>query len=352
MGDWHVGRSIKNEFGSMIPQFKKFGFTHVGFELLSADMQPLLDQHHMLWRDPESNQSALALIRQELVLFFSQVWGNDSDKGEAAALASVASTLTAMVDATAANRVRTLALEPPVPRMFAEGHGWDFIHSGLEKLPQTKQRAFNKFWSDEVRDDQLKLLCEELRSALVAGSGWSDEQALRFVDILLRMRSAEPRISLSSLSLPRPSQTLAWQMDRDWQDLMTSWRERTWLTVVEGALKNPNATLLLFAGCGHFGYEMPQFPPSAKAARTFNERLADNEHKSRVIGFAGGDCPIKLMSEVLDEYGQPLPPAVKITQAAIEAGVSDQRFAFPVRSEGSRGSDWVVHLPRTQELRP
>jgi hypothetical protein len=163
------------------------------------------------------------------------------------------------------------------------------------------------------------------------------------------LRLAVPEINLKELSLPRPEDKPG-QWDKPWQDLITSWRDRTWTWVVEDVLKKPETQVLVFAGAGHFGYTVPGWPETKGASLTFNEILQNSGHEVTVVGFAGGDYPRKMFAAIQIEFGDPTPQSMIFTDAAIEGGVSDQAFAFLLQEGESRGSDWVVHLARKPEL--
>ncbi len=349
MGDWHVGYSVKDEFIRIMPELKTQGLTHVAFELLSTDMQPLLDRYHALWNDRAVNQSEINTLRSELVKHFYQVWGDTSDKDEQLELRAMSHKLTDMIDAAVAECIQIIAIEPPVPRPFGAGGGYALLHKALEQLGASVQSAFDQYWANATSELDLARSRESLLSELVSKANWKTEDANHVFEIFDVIRKAQPAIDLKGFTLPRPKdQDGDW--DQPWQDLIASWRDRTWTLVVENALNQPETQVLVFAGSGHFGYAVPNWPETKKASKSFNEILKENGHEVIVIGFAGGDYPRKLMVESQEEFGCPVSQDMIFTDAAIEGGVSNQTFAVALQQSEPRGSDWVVHLARSPEL--
>ena len=324
------------------------GLTHVAFELLPTDMQPLLERYHELRKDHSGDPSTIQMLRNELIEHFCGVWGTD-DQEEQEGLRKMAQKLTDMVDTMVANSIHVLAIEPPIPRPFVEGHGYSFMHSGLEALPATSQRAFDQYWTRNSSDTELSCSRNELRSCLVSGANWNEEDANRFLAILDGARLAEPQIDLKGLTLPRPEDRPG-NFDQCWGDLTDLWRDQTWMSAIEDVLRISSTQVLVFAGGGHFGFAIPPWPETKTSTRTFNEIIQDKGHDVTVVGFAGGDYPRKMMAEVEAEFGCPREQGMILTDAACEAGVGDQSFAILMQNEGSRRSDWVVHLPRSPEL--
>ena len=349
VGDWHVGFSAKDEFIRMVPDLKRSGVTHLGFELLSTDMQPFLDKYLELWHTSAASKATFAPMREKLVDYFYGVWGDDSEEGSSG-LRTMALKLTEMVDACTATGIRVIAIEPPVPKPFSATGGYALFHSAMECLPATQQSNFDAHWSKDRRLD-VGQSSQALKSSLVFESDWEPTKADLFIDILNRMRAADPVVDFGDLQLPRP-EDVPGNFDQPYNDIVSDWRDRTWISCIERSLKDPDARIVVFAGSGHFGYDRPVWPSERKTTLTLNELLHKLGYDSTVIGLAGGDYPYTMMKEICDQYGCPTDPAMTVTLAASTLNVGSERFALRVANTSSRSSDWIIYLPRIAELDP
>lgn len=349
MGDWHVSYSIKNEFIRILPKLASNGLTHAAFELLSTDMQPFLDRYFELNRYADKHKYDIAVMDRQLAEYYAGIWGNDADVDEAYELKKMSGKMCEMIRTAVSCGVHPVALEPPVPRMFAQGHGYAFIHSVLEKLPATLQRTFDLYFTKGTCESERMRCSLELRQAAESKARLKPDEADRFLQYLERLRSAVPALDLCGLELPRPPDKAPRRPDQPWVDLTTAWRERTWTMTFAKVLQNPVARIVMFAGSGHFGYQMPT-GQAEKQGSLLNENLSAMGCGVLVIGFAGGDYPLEMMRKLTKKFGWPFSASMRCTEAAVKAGISGQRFAFRVQESPSRPSDWIVHLPRTPEV--
>ncbi len=341
--DRHVPHAFKDEYIRALPELKHLGLTHLAFELLSVDQQPLLDEYF-------ASAAKDATMRSKLVEHFNYVWGGDGD--DDGGLLRMAEKLTRMIDATIEQGVQVVAMEPPLPHPFREGDGYFFVHDGLERLPESLQESFDAFWNPRSSVSAILASADEMTQSLLEAPPpvspmnvfptnvtpmnssppkalWNTERAQRFVQYLNTMRTANPPPPMQGLTIPRPRECYAEAvLDKPWGDIIDHWRDAHWMRALKTALHQKNSRILAFAGAGHFGYETEH--------SNINELLARAGYRSVVVGFAGGDsCIAPQPEDALD---------VRLMSAASELGFKQQIFAVPIASESPRDCDWIVHI--------
>ena len=300
--DRHVPHAFKDEYIRALPELKQLGLTHLAFELLSVDQQPLLDEYF-------AYAAKDATMRSKLVEHFNYVWGGDAD--DDGGLLRMAEKLTRMIDATIEQGVQVVAMEPPMPHPFREGDGYFLVHEGLERLPESLQESFDAFWNPQSSDSVVQASVDKMTKALLEAL-WDAERAQRFIQYLDIMRTTDPPPPMPGLTIPRPRESYAEELlDPPWGEVIDQWRDAHWLRAIETALRQPNSRVLVFAGAGHFGYETEH--------SNINELLARAGYSSVVVGFAGGDF--------IPEDGED--DAIRISSDA---------------QSPSRDCDWMIHL--------
>ena len=349
IGDWHVSHSIKKEFLSIVTALKARGLSHVALELLPTDVQPLLTAYFAARHNMAESPLKVDELREQVKSAFFDAWGDDSPKEEQADLSKVAEIFTCMVDGAIDDGLKVLAMEPPVLRPFADSAGYALLHSALEQLPASATEAFERYWSVKTSESERVLARQNLLSNLIADAHWNQQKSNSVFDTFDALRTTIPEVSLADFSLPRPTDVEG-EFDQPWNDAISLWRDRSWENVVEDVLKEPDARVLVFAGEGHFGNNMPAWPAERKTEKRFNELLQVKGHSATVIGFAGGDFPRAMVLDSQKQFGFPAPQSLILTDAAKACGLSDQKFAIRIDAITPRESDWVVHLPREPEL--
>lgn len=329
--DFHIPHAYKDEYIRALPQLKKLGLTHTAFELLSVDMQPMLDAYFAV--------GARSATTQALLLeHFNKVWGGTAED-EAEGLLRMAKKLTRMVDATIGQEVKVVAMEPPVPHPFKEGDGYFFIHSGLETFTASLQDAFDSFWDVNAVTSECT---GKIHAHLTDAVGWSEERASRFIAYLERMRASNPQPELRGLSLPRQRESYADALfDPQWGEIVDVYRDNHWVRAIEGTLSDHGARVLAFAGSGHFGYELER--------PNLNEHLAKKGHKVIVVGFTGGDLwedqdlehQLRFPTEATPELFR---MHLRVMAATAKCNLSNTTFALSIEPHGPRDSDWIIHI--------
>jgi hypothetical protein len=352
IGDQHLTSGIKQHTIANMEAYAKAGATAIGLESLPKGSQPLVDAYEKLRREnPAAAKDSNERKAVEQLFRDHQAGPEDqeSEQGEKAIAENMA-----LLDAAIDAGLHPIAIEPNISNAFASNRGFELMHRGMEKLPESKvtQEAFETYTnprsSDEQRADARQTLQNDLKD-------WSDSD--KFFDAMDEARNAG--FDFSGIKIPPGPEG----EDKQWHERLHDLRNRTWTEQTADYLhNNPEARMLLFAGSQHFQYgqrDAMQIPSA-------NERLQEKGIGTTVLQFAGGEFGDQKtfdseMTNAIDHYrnlnkssGATVPEtalsaALRYTRPAQSANVSDQEFTLRIARDNQREADYIVHLPQKRD---